>query len=220
MLCLGGAAVARPRRPSAAGEARPAPPKPPPGPPPVYVFPVPGSHFASPATQITFRGLPAAQLGTITVTGSASGAHSGTVQGDSDGDGASFVPSAPFTAGETVTVTTSLNLDGSHNGTYQFQVATPAGPVAFAHRPAAPRVNGDVWLVPLAPRSDPGGGEDHQARPRIDPGDIFVAPQVGPLQQGPEIIGPNGGLIWFDPVPHGLRGHRLPGPDLPGAGRS
>jgi Arylsulfotransferase (ASST) len=32
-------------------------------------------------------------------------------------------------------------------------------------------------------------------------GDIFVAPQIGPLQQGPEIIGPRGGLIWFDPVP-------------------
>ncbi len=31
-------------------------------------------------------------------------------------------------------------------------------------------------------------------------GDIFLAPQIGPLQQGPELIGPNGGLIWFDPV--------------------
>ena len=45
------------------------------GPPPVYVFPVPGGHFASPATQITFRGIPISQFGTITVTGSSSGAH-------------------------------------------------------------------------------------------------------------------------------------------------
>jgi Arylsulfotransferase (ASST) len=166
----------------------------------VYVFPVPGSHFASPSTQITFRGLPAARLGTITVTGSLSGAHDGTVQGDSDGDGASFIPSTPFTAGETVTVSTSLNLEGSHSGSYQFLVATPAAPVPFAHRPAAPRVNGDVWWYRTAPTLSPAAVTITKPDPEAT-GDIFLAPQLGPLQQGPEIIGPNGGLIWFDPLP-------------------
>jgi hypothetical protein len=164
------------------------------------VFPIPGSHFAAPATQITFRGLPASQLGTVTVSGSVSGAHPGSVLADSDGDGGSFVPATPFAAGEVVTVSTSLNLEGSDSGVYQFEVATPAGPAPFAHRPAARRVKGDVWrfrsrpdLAPAAVRitkPDPGGG-----------GDIFVAPQIGPFQQGPEIIGPTGGLIWFYPVP-------------------
>jgi len=164
------------------------------------VFPIPSAHFASPSTQITFRGLSAAKLGAITVTGSVSGPHPGTVQGDSDGAGGSFIPSAPFAPGEMVTVSTSLNIDGSHNGTFQFQVATPAGTLPFAHRPAAPRVDGDVWtfhsrpdLTPAAvkiTKRDLGGG-----------GDVFVAPQIGPLEQGPEIIAPNGGLIWFDPAP-------------------
>ena len=33
-------------------------------------------------------------------------------------------------------------------------------------------------------------------------GDLFIAPQYGPVQNGPMIIGPYGGLIWFQPVPH------------------
>lgn len=175
-------------------------PKPPPGPPPVYVFPAPGSHFASPTAQIVFRGLPVDRLGTITVTGSVSGVHAGTVQGDSDGDGGSFIPSSPFAAGETVTVSSSLNLEGSHNGTYQFQVARPAPPLPFEHRPAAPRVKGDVWYFRSRPDIAPAAVTITKPDPQA-PGDIFVAPQVGPVQQGPEIIGPRGGLIWFDPLP-------------------
>jgi hypothetical protein len=175
-------------------------PKPPAGPPPVYVFPAPGSRFTPPTTEVAFRGLPAGQLGSITVTGSASGAHNGTVAGDSDGDGGSFIPSAPFTPGETVTVSTSLNLQGSHTGSYQFRVATPAAPVPFEHRPAAPRVNGDVWFFGSRPDLAPAAVTVTKRDPNAS-GDIFVAPQVGPIQQGPEIIGPKGGLIWFNPLP-------------------
>ena len=194
-LSLSGGALA-----SAKTTKHPPAPKAPSGPPAVYVFPIPGGHFASQATQITFRGVPASQLGTITVTGSVSGAHAGTVAADSDGDGGSFLPSTPFTAGETVTVTTSLNIEGSGNGTYQFQVAMPAGTIHPAVRPAAPRVRGDVWTF----RSQPGFAPAAVSITKRDPsatGDIFIAPQVGPIQQGPELIGPNGGLIWFNPLP-------------------
>jgi hypothetical protein len=166
----------------------------------VYVFPIPGGHFAPPATQITFRGRPTDQLGAITVSGSSSGPHPGTVQGDSDGNGGSFMPNAPFAAGEIVTVSTSLNIDGSNNGTFQFQVATPAGSLPFEHRPAAPRVKGDVWLFRSRPDLAPAAVTITK-RGASGGGDIFVAPQIGPLEQGPEIIGPNGGLIWFNPVP-------------------
>jgi arylsulfotransferase ASST len=166
----------------------------------VYVFPAPNTGFASPSTQIAFRGLSAGRLGSITVAGSSSGAHDGTVEGDSDGDGGSFIPSTPFAPGETVTVSTSLNLEGSHTGSYQFRVAAPAGPVPFEHRPAAPRVNGDVWYFQSRPDLTPAAVTITKRDPDAS-GDIFVAPQVGPLQQGPEIIGPNGGLIWFNPVP-------------------
>jgi hypothetical protein len=195
-MCLSGGVVA-----SAVAKPPPAPTKPG-GPPPVYVFPIPGSHFASPVTQIAFRGLPAARLGTITVTGSASGTHAGSLVADSDRNGGSFVPDAnvPFTAGEVVTVSTSLHSEGSGNGVFQFQVATPAGPVPFEHRPAARRVRGDVWSYRSRPDLTPAAVTIIKRDP-FAPGDVFLAPQIGPLQQGPEIIGPNGGLIWFDPVP-------------------
>ena len=194
IVCLIAAAGAS----AAKKPAPPPPPKPPPGPPPVYVFPIPGSHFASPATQVTFRGMFVGQLGAITVTGSVSGPHPGALEGDSDGNGASFVPTTPFSPGEVVTVSTSLSIEGSHSGTYQFQVASPAGAVPFAHRPAAPRVKGDVWsfwsradLLPAAVTITRRAGA----------GDVFLAPQVGPFQQGPEIIAPDGSLVWFDPLP-------------------
>jgi hypothetical protein len=166
----------------------------------VYVFPVPGSHFASPGTQITLRGIPVGQFGAITVTGSVSGVHTGTVEADSDGDGGSFIPATPFAPGETVTVNTYLNLEGTRNGTYQFQIATPAGTIPPAKRPAAPRVRGDVWLFRSRPDLAPAAVRITKRDPAAT-GDIFLAPQIGPIQQGPELIGPNGGLIWFNPVP-------------------
>jgi Arylsulfotransferase (ASST) len=202
VLCLGGAAGAgaRTKRSPARHAPAPAAPKPPPGPPPVYVFPVPGAHFASSATQISFRGIPAGELGAITVTGAVSGAHAGSVQADSDGSGGSFIPAAPFAPGEIVTVATSLNLEGSHDGAYQFQVASPAGPLPFEHRPAAPREQGDVWYFRSRPDLAPAAVRLTKRDP-ANHSDIFLAPQVGPLQQGPEIVGPGGGLIWFNPLP-------------------
>ncbi len=166
----------------------------------MYVYPSPGADFASPGAQITFRGISAGQLGTITVTGSVSGAHAGRVEADSDGQGGSFVPSTPFAPGETVTVATSLNLEGSGNGTYQFRVATPAGTIPPAHRPSAARVKGDVWSYRSQPNIAPAAVRITKPDPTAT-GDIFLAPQVGPVQQGPEIISPNGTLIWFNPVP-------------------
>jgi hypothetical protein len=196
LLCLAGAGLAGAKT----KKKHPPAPKPPSGPPAVYVFPIPGGQFASPATQLTFRGISASQLGTITVTGSASGVHAGSVLADSDGDGGSFIPSTPFAPGETVTVSTSLNIEGSGNGSYEFQIATPAGTISPAKRPAAPRVNGDVWYYRSRPDLTPAAVTITKRDPSAT-GDIFLAPQVGPLQQGPELIGPNGGLIWFDPVP-------------------
>jgi Arylsulfotransferase (ASST) len=199
-LCLSAAGVAGAKTKKHPPAKHPAAPKGTSGPPPVYVFPTPGGHFASPATQLTLRGISASQFGTIGVTGSVSGAHTGTVVSDSDGDGGSFLPATPFAPGETVTVSTSLSIEGSGNGTYQFQVATPAGTIGPGKRPAAPRVRGDVWRFRSRPDLAPAAAEITKRDPGAT-GDIFLAPQVGPIQQGPELIGPNGGLIWFDPVP-------------------
>jgi hypothetical protein len=143
----------------------------------------------------------AANLGQITVTGSASGAHTGTIQADSDGNGGSFLPSQPFTAGEVVTVSTSLNIAGATNGTFQFTIATPAGGIPPVHWLVAPRVRGDVWGYHSRPDLAPAAVRVAKWTRHTAPGAIFVAPQFGPLQDGPEIIGPGGGLIWFDPLP-------------------
>ena len=108
------------------------------------MFPIPGSRVASPQSQIVFRGVPITQIGTVTVVGSSSGNHSGTLRGDSDGRGASFLPFTQFAPGETVTVTTSLNIAGGSRGAFRFTVATPAGAVPYKLGISAPRVPGDV----------------------------------------------------------------------------
>jgi hypothetical protein len=170
----------------------------------VNVFPIPGGHVAAPSTQITFRGAPVSQFGAISVTGSRSGAHPGRVVSDSDGHGGSFEPSKPFSPGETVTVRTSMTIVGGTNGTYTFTVASPAGPIRSAAPMTAPRVRGDVQRFASAPQLFPPTVHVTKLPTKAaSPGGIFVAPQAGPVQRGPELLGPYGGLVWFKTVPNG-----------------
>ncbi len=172
--------------------------------PTVAVFPIAGDRVAEPTTQLTFRGVPAAQLGTITVTGSKSGAHRGTIQADSDGAGGSFVPAKGFTAGETVTVKTGLNIVGGTSGTYRFTVQTPATPVPARPLPTAPRTKNDVWNYLSRPDLKPAALTVNRLPTKATAsGSLFIAPQAGPVSNGPELLGPYGGLTWFDPVPKG-----------------
>jgi hypothetical protein len=165
--------------------------------PAVNTFPIPNAHVATPQTQITFRGVPASQLTGITVTGSRSGAHAGVVKGDSDGRGGSFLPSKSFTTGETVTVRTHLNIVGGSNGTYSFRIANPTGQIPFRSLPKAPRVRGDIFtfhsthLQPASVHMTRWGGR----------GDIFLAPQAGPVSNGAEILDRNGHVVWYHPAP-------------------
>jgi hypothetical protein len=139
----------------------------------------------------------------IRVVGSRSGLHAGGLEADSDGQGASFIPSTAFSPGETVTVTTSLDVRGAAGGTFRFMVARPAARLPYRMAQPVERVPGDVWrfesrpdLVPPAVkflRRAAGAGSD----------DIFLTPQFGPLQNGPEILGPDGRLVWFNTVPWG-----------------
>lgn len=172
--------------------------------PTVSVFPIPGGRVAAPSTQITFRGAPANQLGPITVSGSTSGAHTGRVVADSDGNGASFIPSQPFKAGETVTVTTGLSISGGNGGTYTFTVANPAGPIPLAGVRPAPRVRNDVNRFVSRPDLAPAAFTvTKKASASVAAGgDLFIGAQHGPEQNGPMIVGPYGGLIWFQPVRH------------------
>ena len=170
--------------------------------PAVYTYPIPGGQVASPQTQIAFRGVSLAHVGSITVTGSVSGAHSGTFEADSDGRGESFLPSRPFTPGETVTVQSSLNITGATNGTFSFRVATPAAPIGPFHwHPALPRFRGDVWQFQSRPDLTPAAVTIDKRTNANSPGDIFLGPQEGPVQDGPEIIDSNGQLVWFKALP-------------------
>src|SRR5688572_13714466 len=91
----------------------------PPG--PVGVFPSPGLRTAAPSAEISFRGIPAGDVGEVTVTGSRTGEHAGRLIAHSDGQGASFVPSDDFRAGERVTVRTGLDVTGGSDGDFSFR---------------------------------------------------------------------------------------------------
>ena len=67
----------------------------------VAVSPLPGSYDAPAQTQISMLGAPAAALSESARQRLAqTGSHGGHLRGYSQGDGASFVPSSPFIAGE------------------------------------------------------------------------------------------------------------------------
>ncbi len=167
----------------------------------VYVYPIAGSQLAPPHSQITFRNVSVSRLGPISVTGSKSGSHSGRVEADSDGRGGSFIPSKGFTPGETVTVRTHLNIYNGHKGTYRFKVATPAGGIPDSPFGPAARVRGDVWNFHSRPDLHPASVRVVHGSSHTDHGYIFVAPEFGPLQKGPEILDSQGHLIWFKSAP-------------------
>jgi hypothetical protein len=172
--------------------------------PAVSVFPSPGTISALPGTQITFRGLPPSQIGQVQVVGSRSGTHTGRIAPDSDGHGGSFLPSKPFAAGETVTVKTGLNVMGASNGTFSFGVATPAGrigPIAPPHVPAGAH---GIQRFHTAPGLQPPAVQITKRGAPAGLGDIFVAPQFGPSQDGPMVLDTSGNLVWFHPIPRNM----------------
>jgi hypothetical protein len=172
--------------------------------PSVSVFPIPGDRVATRNAQITIRGLPTSQFGSITATGSKSGVHTGVVKSDSDGQGGSFLPAKPFTAGETVTVKTALNVIGGRDGSWSFTVETPAHPAPPKPLKLGTRTKGDLWTFKTRPDLQPAAATVvKQPTKATSPGDLFVAPQAGPKQAGVELLGPYAGLIYFKPIPHG-----------------
>jgi Arylsulfotransferase (ASST) len=174
----------------------------------VSAFPMPGSVAARAETQISLRGAPAAALGEVTVTGERSGAHAGELRAHSDGDGASFLPSAPFLPGERVTVSTALDLVGGQQGDFSFVVADRPAPGAAQ--------DGSLPLPTLPPATvDRFRSRRDLEAPvvRINrraagtaPGLIFLAPfspKGSPKPDGPLITDDRGDLVFFRPVKRG-----------------
>jgi Arylsulfotransferase (ASST) len=170
------------------------------------VSPLPDSRDASPRTQISMLGVPAYDIGKVTVTGSRSGRHNGRLEAYSQGDGASFVPSSSFDPGEVVHVRGHVDTGaGIRRFAYHFTVAYP-DPIKYV--PASP-----------PPEAKPGEVQSFHSEPALHPptvnvtyysaqqqrsGDIFAAPYNGPGQTGPMIFEPNGQLVWMHPLPLGL----------------
>ena len=72
--------------------------------PSLNVLPFPGTPDASPQSQISFPASAPSDLKTVTVEGSRSGQHSGSLSALPDGRGTAFVPEHPFAPGERVSV--------------------------------------------------------------------------------------------------------------------
>ena len=171
----------------------------------VSVYPSQGTPTASPTTQLSFRGIAFRRLAgsRISVVGSSTGPHAGRLVADSDGQGGSYYPSRPFSAGETVTVTAPFRLCDGQGDTIRFGIAQPP-----------PRLNqsGFPTLKP-APTSD---FRHYVSRPDLVPpslviaraagtlpGDILLTPSNLPGQGGPMILSGTGSLVWFHPLPRG-----------------
>jgi Arylsulfotransferase (ASST) len=170
----------------------------------VVISPLRDTPDANPDTQVSFLGVPAAEISDIVVAGSSSGAHGGQLRPYSTGNGGSFVPSAPFTPGEHVTVSATVTDHGTTSavGT-SFTVASPYTLPA----PAKPKhiLQTPTNVLRFHSRHDLRPPAVTVATPAVDPslGDIFVSPDSGPGQPGLMIVGPTGSLVWFDPLPSG-----------------
>jgi hypothetical protein len=192
----------------------------------VTVSPAPDSRDASRATQISFligggaggvggnAGSTGAKLSNVLVMGSRSGAHPGRLLAYAQGDGASFVPTKPFTTGELVTVHAVLSEAGK-----------PIAPLAWSFTVAVPDKPGSATVTEStrpssAPAPAPKEYESFHSRPELRPpdvtvsakaktatgGDLFLAPYSGIGQYGPMILDEHGNLVWFKPLsPAGTR---------------
>ncbi len=169
--------------------------------PALAIYPTADSRTALPKTWISLRGLAAAQIGPISVRGSRSGSHTGHVRADSDRKGETFRPDRAFLAGERVTVVSRHRLLGSTataGTSISFTVARPVAdpltpytdyedPADDTHFHSAPKLNAPIVRVVT-------GSLDAAA------GDLFLAARGGSGSDGPQIIQPNGSLVWFQPV--------------------
>jgi hypothetical protein len=173
---------------------------------PLLVSPAPGSADAMPQNQVSFLGAPASTLTNVTVTGSQSGPHAGTLEPYSQGNGASFVPSAPFTSGETVTVAGTYTPAGGAPASfsYSFVVGSPDPLAEIPETGVTTGPPGTILHFHSAPTVTPPNVKVYVDTPQAQPGgDIFFSVYPGPGATGPEIMNPKGQLVWFDPLPTG-----------------
>lgn len=170
----------------------------------VDVSPAPGSDTANPDSQISFVGAQAKEIRSVSVSGSASGSHSGRLHAYSQRDGASFVPDKPFAAGEKVSVRALIAAGKGATESFSFRVDTPYSTAKLAGFPNPAAAPGDFQTfytlpgvqAPTVTVSTPD--RDGAA------GDLFTTVGPGPGRYGAMIFTPQGRLVWFDQLSRGL----------------
>ena len=174
------------------------------------VSPLPDSLDATQHTQISLLGVPGKQLKQVTVSGSATGVHPGRLAAYSQGDGASFLPAAPFQPGETVTVHGQLLAHGRWEPfAFHFAVSVPD---PIPHQPPGKEPEGksaEVQHYHSAPSLNAPSIQVDTGAGSSATGDLFTAPYSGPGGDGPMITESDGQLVWFDPLPKGTYGTNL-----------
>jgi hypothetical protein len=167
----------------------------------VTVSPLAGSRDASPQAQISFLGAPSGKLRVLSVVGSRTGSHAGRLEAYSNGDGASFVPERPFAEGERVTVRARLDAGGSGHALLDRFAVARQDSISSTPDATHPGQPSEVQSFHSRPELQPPVVTVTAQSPAVAPGDEFVAPYAGPGQAGPMILDPNGGLVWFKPLP-------------------
>ena len=191
----------------------------------VTISPLKGTLDASPTTQISFLGVPAADLSQIVVRGSQSGTHAGKLELYATGTGASYQPDRPFAVGEQVTVSAVETVQGVHGtiGTSftvgkLFIVPPPSGPTGTTGATGPAGATGPSGAMG-ASGTVPRGVDNFVSLPNVHPptvtvttpasdpalGDVFLTPADGPgeASTGAMIVNPAGQLVWFAPAAPG-----------------
>jgi hypothetical protein len=175
----------------------------------VSAFPPPGSQTASPQTTISFRGGSATTASQVSVAGSVSGSHTGKLAAHSDGGGVSFVPAKPFTAGETVTVTTLLAVRGSSAGVMRFKVSSPATPSAGATASASATAQSPITGFVSNPDAKAPVLTVAVNRSTAASGLAALSPKGGGLPGQLMLTRSDGSLVWRHEAPTGLTANDL-----------
>lgn len=172
--------------------------------PAVAVSPLNGTPDASPWSQISFLGVPAAEINDVSVVGSRTGRHSGRLKAYATEPGASFLPNSPFAQGEQVTVSAVVGAKG-HTATVRssFTIARLPGYYISFPKPVQLSGHGLVQGFQSAPELQPPVIQVTADDPTASEGDIFLTPTHGYGQPGPMILSPQGQLVWFHAVPSG-----------------
>ncbi len=169
---------------------------------PLSVAPLPGSYVASARTQISMLGAPASAISDVSVKGSLTGGHGGRLRAYSQGDGASFVVSQPFLAGETVGVRGRVRSAGrTAPFAYSFVVATQDTMPFVAPIPPSGKDPNEKTHFRSAPTLEAPVLSVSASSPASEPGDLFAAPYSGPGPAGPLIFDEAGNVVWFKPLP-------------------